>query len=84
MDWSMMPQGAPAKLFSARWHSRASSRSATAPGLPADAMSARAVATSTAAELDSPPPKGTSESSSTSVPLRGTPASSSSAATPTG
>ncbi len=84
MDWSMIPQGAPAKSFSARWQRAARSCPSIARGAPVAAISARAVATSSAAELESPPPTGTVDSSSTSAPASRAPAASSSAATPAG
>jgi hypothetical protein len=59
MNWSMMPQLAPTNSFSARWQSRASAgRECLTPMSAGD--TAVAVATSTAAELLNPEPRGTS------------------------
>jgi len=61
INWSMMPQFTPTQRFSARWPSLAMGTGSQ--GQPETAAKARAVATSRAAEEESPAPWGTSPSS---------------------
>ena len=79
-NWSMMPEFTPTYAFSARCESSASRSRGSAP--PASACNAIAVATSSAADDESPAPAGTSLHTATSHAGAATPASPSIRATP--
>ena len=80
-SWSRSPVRAPTHAFSTREHRRASSRRSGS-GRPAWARSASARATPSAAEDDSPAPRGTSPAIVSVPPRGGCPARASSAAVP--
>ena len=73
INWSMMPQFTPIHLFSDRCPSLAWATASQAMSL--TAAKARAVAISSAAEEESPAPRGTSPASTPSQPLSFMPAS---------
>ena len=84
-DWSIPPVAAPAISFSARMQISASrARPASLDARPSSCTSSSATATalSSAAEEDSPAPYGTQESTTTSNPCTGCPASRRDQATP--
>mmetsp|Transcript_91696 Transcript_91696/g.259683 ORF Transcript_91696/g.259683 Transcript_91696/m.259683 type:complete len:255 (-) Transcript_91696:304-1068(-) len=83
LNWSRMPQPMPTKLFSAALAALISARSSSLPTLLGKSRaSSLAVDISTAAELETPAPGGTSEVRKTSNPPTSTPSFLSSSTTP--